>query len=100
LDKAGLILLLLSSEYLNSERCKREMQRALQRREQDEIRLIPIILRPCLWESTPLAHLSCLPENRQPVTDWRNRDKAFFKIAQHLSNLIDLYNHLDNGQQN
>jgi len=100
LDKAELVLLLLSSEYLNSERCKYEMQRALQRREKDEIHLIPIILRPCLWESTPLVHISCLPGNKQPVTDWRNRDKAFFEIAQNLSRLIELHNHLDNGQQN
>lgn len=92
LEEADFILLLLSSEYLNSERCKREMQCALQRREQDEVRLIPIILRPCLWESTPLAHFSCLPENRQPVTDWRNRDKAFFEIARHLYRLIGFYN--------
>src|SRR2546428_1755902 len=52
LEMAAIILLLVSSDFLASDYSYDiEMQRALQRHEQREARVIPIILRPCDWQS-------------------------------------------------
>ena len=82
LDKAHVILLLISSDFLASHYCyDLEMNRALQRHERREARVIPVILRPCDWTSAPFAKLQALPKDAKPVTKWRNRDEAFLDVA-------------------
>lgn len=48
LEFADVVLLLVSSYFLDSDYCfEVEMRRALERHEQRECRVIPVILRPC-----------------------------------------------------
>src|SRR5690349_5863095 len=50
LERASIILLLISADFLASDYCyDKEMTRALERHKQGEARVIPIILRPCDW---------------------------------------------------
>lgn len=82
LNSAQVILLLISDDFLASDYCYDiEMKRALERHERGEARVIPVILRPCAWESAPFGKLQALPKDAQPVTKWRNRDEAFLNIA-------------------
>ncbi|MEM9091136.1 MAG: GUN4 domain-containing protein [Cyanobacteria bacterium P01_F01_bin.53] len=86
LNAAQIILLLISSDFIDSDYCHDvEIDRAMERHQAGEARVIPVILRPCLWEITPLGKLQALPKNGTPVTDlgvWRNLDNAFLNIAQ------------------
>lgn len=89
LDAANIILLLISSDFLSSDFCYDiEMKRALQRQESGESQVIPIILRPCAWEDTPLVNLQALPPKGKPVTSWRNRDEAFETIVEGIQKVI------------
>jgi hypothetical protein len=89
LESASIILLLISSDFLASNYCYSvEMQRALERYEAGEARVIPIILRPVDWENAPFAHLQSLPDNGKPVTTWVNRDAAFLNITKKLREVI------------
>lgn len=82
LEAAQIILLLISSSFLDSAYCyDREMHRALQRHEQGDAIVIPVILRPADWERAPFGKLQALPKDARPVTKWRNRDEAFKSIA-------------------
>jgi formylglycine-generating enzyme required for sulfatase activity len=82
LESADIILLLISSSFLNSEYCYGvEMYRALKRHEQGDAIVIPIILRPVVWEGAPFGKLQALPSDAKPVTKWKNRDDAFKSIA-------------------
>ncbi|MBI4494834.1 MAG: TIR domain-containing protein [Chloroflexi bacterium] len=82
IETAQIILLLVSSDFLDSHYCYDvEMARALQRHVAGEARVIPIILRPCDWQAAPLANLQALPTDGKPVTMWANRDSAFLDIA-------------------
>lgn len=81
LERASIILLLISADFLNSSACYREMLRALERERRGDARVIPIILRPVDWTGSLFAHLHCLPANKQPVTQWSNQDAAFKEIA-------------------
>src|SRR5947209_2100566 len=62
INVASVILLLISSDYLASEYCYgTEMLRALRRYEDEEVDVIPILLRPVDWQMSPFTHLQCLP---------------------------------------
>jgi TIR domain-containing protein len=81
LNRADLILLLVSNDFINSDYCYGiEMTRALERQQAHEAELIPIILRPCDWSEAPFHDLKALPTDGKPVTTWRNRDEAFTSV--------------------
>lgn len=62
LETAGIILLLVSDDFLASDYCYgKEMTRALERHDDADARVIPIILSNCLWEEAPFARLQALP---------------------------------------
>jgi len=55
LDKSDLFVALVSPDYIASQYCyEKEFQRALRRAEAGKTRIVPIILEPCDWLSTPL----------------------------------------------
>lgn len=89
LNSADIILLLVSPSFLASDYCwDKEMNRALERHEAGEARVIPIILRPCLWLEGPLAQLQAVPKDARPVTQWQNTDEAFLEVATALRRVI------------
>ncbi len=58
LDTAQIILLLISPAFMNSDYCySKEMQRAIDRHERGEARVIPVVLRSVLWQEEPLNKL-------------------------------------------
>jgi TIR domain/NB-ARC domain len=90
INTASVILLLISPDFLASDYCYGvEMQRALERQEQGDARVIPVLLRPVDWQGMPFADLQCLPRNSKPVTTWRNRDEAFSSIARGIRTAIE-----------
>ncbi len=92
LKSAPIILLLVSADFLASRYCYDvEMKRALERHETGEARVIPIILRPCDWQSAPFGKLTALPTHGVPVTarGWKNRDEAFADVAKGIRAEVD-----------
>lgn len=78
LDTAQMILLLISPSFIASDYCYGvEMQRAMERHERGETRVIPIIVRPVAgWQSAPFAKLQVLPKNAKPISTWLHSDEA------------------------
>jgi DNA polymerase III delta prime subunit len=88
-QSADILLLLLSAEYfLSPAYNEQEMQQALARHQAGQVRIVPVLLRPCDWQSTAVGQLQCLPRNGRPVTTWENREAALHAIAQELRQLI------------
>ena len=82
LDRAKIILLLVSASFIASDYCwGTEVKRAMERHEAGEATVIPIMLQPCEWKGSPFAKLQGLPKNMKPVTGFRNRDKAWTEVA-------------------
>jgi hypothetical protein len=89
LDVADIILLLVSSDFINSNYCYDvELSRAMERHAQGSAKVIPIILRPCLWTEAPFGKLQALPTDGKAVTSWTNQDAALTEIAKGLSEQI------------
>ena len=90
LEQASVILLLISADFLASDYCYGiEMQRAIERHQANEARVIPILLRPVVWDEAPFAHLQALPTGAKPITTWRNRDAAFTDVVAGIRRVIE-----------
>ena len=82
LERADIILLLVSADFIDSDYCwDVEMRRALARHKAGEARVIPIILKPVLWEDAPFGELQALPKDAKAITEWPNRETAFRNVA-------------------
>ena len=89
LESADIILLLVSPDFLNSDYCYDiEMRRAMERHEGGETRVIPVILRPCDWQSAPFGKLKALPTDGKPVTKHQTLDDAFLDITRAIREVI------------
>src|SRR5438105_130932 len=89
LNTAQMILLLISPDFMASEYCySKEMQRAMQRHEQQEAHVIPILLRPTYWKGTPFAKLQMLPTNAKAVTSWHSEDEALYDVVEQISTVV------------
>jgi len=80
LSQADLILLLVSPDFLASDACGREMERAIALEKQGRTHVVPVILRPSAWRSTALARFNALPKDGRPVLNWGKRDEAWADV--------------------
>ena len=92
LESAQIILLLISANFMASDYCHDvEMQRAMQKHESGEARVIPVLLSHVDWKDSPFAKLQMLPSNARPITSekWASSDVAFFDVEQGIKRVIE-----------
>ncbi len=83
LQKADIILLLISSDFIASNYCwDVEVKISMQRHEAGNGVVIPIILRRVDWSGAVFGKLQFLPKNADPVDSWKSRDDAYHNITQ------------------
>src|SRR6266436_6409019 len=93
LNKAQVILLLISSDFMASDYCySKEMTRSIERHDQQEARVIPVILRHAQWKKTPIGKLQALPTDGKPVKSWQDEDEAFFNVVEGIRKAIEELN--------
>ena len=67
LEQADIILLLISPDFLASDYCYGiELKRAMERHQQGEAEVVPVILRPVDWQRAEFATLQALPQKAKP----------------------------------
>jgi hypothetical protein len=85
LEEADVILLLLSPHFLASDYCyESEAQRALERNDTGTAVVIPVILQPCDWLSSPFCKLRATPKDGKPVAKFPNINDAFLEVTQDI----------------
>jgi len=90
LEAADLILLLISPDFIASDYCyKNEMNRALERHAAGDARVLPIIMRPVDWHSSPFGRLLAVPIDGKPVTSWAKRDEALLNVTQAIRSIVE-----------
>lgn len=88
LEKADIILLLVSADFLHSSYCQDvEMKRALQKYRSGEAKVIPIIVDTCDWRHTELGNLKSIPTNGKEITKYRNRREAYQNITNEIRDI-------------
>lgn len=89
INEADIILLLVSASFISSHYCYSiEMQRALERHNASECRVIPVIVRPCDWSSTPFGKLLAAPKDGKAITTWPNYDEAYADVARQVRAVV------------
>ena len=82
LERADIILLLVSPDFLASDYCyDREMQRAMERHTAGEAVVIPGILRACDWHGAPFGKLLATPTDGRAIRQWPDIDEAMLIVA-------------------
>ncbi|MEO5990178.1 MAG: toll/interleukin-1 receptor domain-containing protein [Ferruginibacter sp.] len=85
IQKADIILLLVSSDFLSSDYCyDNEMNYALQKSAKNEVKVLPVILRPCDWKDSKFGKLLAIPTDGKPVVKFPTLDDAFVNIVEHI----------------
>lgn len=94
LERADLILLLVSADFIASGYCwEKELKRAMERHATGEAQVIPIIVRECSWKSVPFGKLQALPEGGKAVTIWNTgpyaHDTPWTKVEEGIRAVLD-----------
>ncbi len=90
LQISNLFIALISPDYIASNYCyEKEFERALEMEKQGVLTIVPIILEPSDWFSTPFKEFKALPKDGKAVSTWENKNTAFLNIIQNIRKLIE-----------
>jgi internalin A len=90
IERADIILLLVSADFIASDYCyEKEMRRAMERERAGEARVIPVILRAVNWSNAPFAKLQVLPKDGLPVTKWADKDSAWQNVSEGIERVVE-----------
>jgi hypothetical protein len=88
LKESEIFLALVSPDFLASNYCyEQEMAKALQRHAEGTLRVVPVILEPCDWKTTPLGKLKALPKDGKAISTWTNENIAYLDVVTELRRL-------------
>ncbi|WP_210489351.1 toll/interleukin-1 receptor domain-containing protein [Rufibacter aurantiacus] len=91
LDDAHVAILLVTSDFLNSEFVnEREIPKLLKRRQNEGVVIIPVIVKQCLWENiTWLSTIQCRPRSGRPLSSLPedDADKELVELAKEIISL-------------
>lgn len=90
LEAADIVLLLVSIDFINSKYCYDiELDRALERHAEGTCKVVPVILRGCLWQHTPFAKIQALPRDGKSASSWADLDEALASVAEGIRALAE-----------
>ena len=89
LNEARMILLMISPDFMDSDFCYRsQMEKAIEKHEQQKACVIPVILRPVDWKGSPLDKLHPLPDPAKPIAKWELRDEGYENVVIGIKRVI------------
>ncbi|WP_435548371.1 toll/interleukin-1 receptor domain-containing protein [Desulfobacterium sp. N47] len=92
-NEAEIILLLASNAFLVSDYIERiEMEQALSRHKANISRVIPVVIKSCAWQASPIGKIQALPVDDdgkiKPVTNWDDENEAYFNVQEGIRKAI------------
>ena len=88
IEAARIILLLVSADFIASDDCFNvQVTRAMEKHAAGTATVIPVLLRPCDWQTAPFASL--LPDGTRPVSQWTDCAEAFTTVARAIRALVE-----------
>lgn len=89
LDSADLFLVLISADFLASDYCFGvEMERALVRLKRGEAKLVPVLVKPCLWQESVFSEIQMIPRGAKAVASSPNPDEVLTSVAEEIRLLV------------
>ncbi|MEL7423344.1 MAG: leucine-rich repeat domain-containing protein [Bacteroidota bacterium] len=92
LQSADIIFLLLSSDFLATDYIdETEITIALERHRKGTAKVIPIQLRPCLWQNTPLGELQGIPRKDITISTADNEDEVWLQVLTEIKGELERF---------
>lgn len=84
LEQADLLVLLLSADFFAADDCMSLIGQAFYQQKNGSLRILPLLVRPVIWQDSPLGTLPCLPANGIPIMIWEHPDEGWLNAVQDL----------------
>ncbi len=91
---ADIVLDLISVDFINNDDIYARNKKVIARYNNNETILLPILVRNCLWKSTPFVNLPLLPKNFQPLNNkqfWNSEDDALTAVVSDIYDSINKF---------
>jgi len=92
LRKSSIVLCLVSSDFIASDFCQKELKEALTAHENGEQEVIPIKIRPCYWDGLPISELQGLPRKKDSWLKNESDDATWTEIIRSIEKVVDRMN--------
>ena len=90
LENADIICLIISDNFLSSKACLEEKDNALKLKEQRGIRVIPLILSPCVWTiHYELSSLLAIPTDGKPISSYQDQNEGWVDAVNWIKKVCD-----------
>jgi len=90
LETADIILVAVSADSLASDYFHDiELKRSLARHAEGSARVVPIVVRPVSFQTSPLGKLEPLPKDGKPITTWASQDEAWLDVVRGIQHLVE-----------
>src|SRR5215510_7964292 len=96
---ADIVLALISVDFIDSDDIYNRNQKVIERYNNHQTVMIPILVRNCMWKATPFSSLPMVPKNLQPLNNkqfWNSQDDAVMAV---VSDIYDSINGLAQTQR-
>jgi len=85
LTTADIIILLVSSDLMATDYVwDIEMKEAVERHARGQATVIPVIVRPSLWQDSPFARLTAVPQKGIAIATWADMDEAWAQVGERI----------------
>lgn len=90
LAEADIIVLLLSPNFIATDYIwDVEIKAAMERHARGDVRVVPVVVRPCDWKDLSFSKLNALPSKAKPVVDYPNADTAWLEVVNGIKAILD-----------
>jgi hypothetical protein len=98
LESSQVVLFLVSSDFMYSDYIHDvEISRTIERYKKGQVVIVPIMVRPCDFNSSSLSLYQPLPlvegEGLKPVSTWKDRDEAWLNVVEGIKLVIGALSH-------
>lgn len=99
---ADIVLDLISVDFIDNDDIYARNKKVIARYNNNEAILLPILVRNCLWKSTPFVNLPLLPKNFQPLNNkqfWNSEDDALTAVVSDIYDSISKFSNEMDSQR-
>ena len=91
IENTDVILFLISKDFLNSDYCFGiEVNKAFELQKTHSIEIIPILLKPCLFEESRFSQLQIIPRDAQPISTSVSKEDAWNAVAREIRDIVNI----------
>jgi len=88
ISESDIIVFLVSSDFIASDYIHDiEINKAIERHKRGESIIIPVIIRPCDFQSLPISKFQALPRYARPISTWEDKKEAWLDVTRKIERL-------------